>query len=99
MRVRHSTRLVLESIRTALPPGADEQRTALERAVRSIPQEAGALSHFVARTLFTASNEEKQRLLEAPDPVTRLTLALPLVLLEARLAAQGRPSPSRGSLN
>ena len=101
-RVRQSVRRVLESVRAALPPGGDErdqQRAALERAIRSIPQEAGALSYFVARTLFTASNEEKQRLLEAPDPVARLNLALPLVLLEERLAAQPRPGPSQGSLN
>ena len=98
-RIRQSVRRVLESIRGALPPSGDEQRAALQNAIQSIPREPGALSHFVARTLFTASNEEKQRLLEAPDPVTRLQLALPLVLLEERLAIQPRPSSSPGSLN
>ena len=99
-RVRQSVRRVLESVRATLSPGAGEQdgrRAALDRAIRSVPQEAGALSYFVARTLFTASSEEKQRLLEAPDPIARLHLALPLVLLEERLAAQGRPN--RASLN
>src|SRR5688572_638033 len=81
-RIRQSVRRILESIRAALPPGGDEQRAALERAIQSIPQEAGELSFFVTRTLFTASNEEKQRLLEARDPFARLELALPLVLLE-----------------
>jgi hypothetical protein len=99
-RVRQSVRRVLESLRAVLPPGRDEERATLERAISSVPHEAGELSHFVARTLFTASNEEKQRLLEAPDPVARLNLALPLVLLEERLAAQAyRAGPNRGSLN
>src|SRR5688572_26875758 len=43
-RVRQSVRRVLESIRAALPSGGDEQRAALERAIHSIPQEAGELS-------------------------------------------------------
>ena len=98
-RVRQSVRRVLESVRSALPPGRDEQRAALDRAIHAIPHDPAELSHFVARTLLTASNEEKQRLLEAPDPLTRLNLALPLVLLEERLAAQPRPNANRSSLN
>jgi len=99
-RVRQSVRRVLESVRVVLPPGGDAARAGLERAIRSIPQEAGDLSYFVARALFTASNEEKQRLLEASDPLARLNLALPIVLLEEHLAAQGtRAGPSRGLLN
>jgi Lon protease-like protein len=99
-RVRQSVRRALESVRALLPPEREEQRAALERAIHAIPAEAAELSYFVPRVLFTASSAEKQRLLEARDPLARLTLALPLVLLEERLATQ-RPTSgsSGGSLN
>jgi Lon protease-like protein len=99
-RVRLAARRVFESVQAALPPGRDQDRAGLDRAIRSIPTEPSELSYFVTRALFTASNEDRQRLLEAPDPLARLSRALPLVLLEERLAAQGaRRSPPGGSLN
>ena len=86
--MRQAVRRVFEAVLKALPEEKRDQRAEIRRVIGALPENSLALSHFVVRVLFTASLPEKRRLLEAPDADTRLQLALPLVLLEERLAGQ-----------
>jgi uncharacterized protein len=87
-RVRQAIRRVFEAVLKALPPEKRDQRAEIRRVIDVLPEDAQTLSYFVVRVLFTASLQEKQKLLEAADAHERLQLALPLVLLEERLAGQ-----------
>jgi Lon protease-like protein len=101
-RTQQAIRSVFEAVLARLPVERADQRREVQRILDAIPRDAGPLSFFVPRVLFTASNAEKQRLLEAPGVLARLQQALPLVLLEERLALQPgggpnhpiRPSPN-----
>jgi Lon protease-like protein len=101
-RTQQAIRHVFEAVLDTLPASRVEQRQQVQRIIESIPDDPPALSYFVPRVLFTANNDDKQRLLEAPGPLARLQQALPLALLEERLARQpgaGQPDPASPSPN
>ena len=88
-QVRRAVRNVFNAVMPLIPAERAKQRAELQRIVEAIPDDAAKLSYFVARALFTASTEDKQRLLEAPDVRSRLQRAFPLVALEERLVRSG----------
>jgi uncharacterized protein len=99
-RVRETVRSVFDAVMSLIPVERAERRAELKRIVAAIPDDDAALSYFVARALFTASTQDKQRLLEAPDVRTRLQRALPLVALEERLVGRGGiAQPAAGTHN
>ena len=99
--VREALRQLLAEVTDALPKENDKRREQLSEAARTLPAEPAALAFFAARVLFTASEPEKQRLLEANSIERRLTLALRLLERERDLARRAGalaslPPPAQG---
>jgi Lon protease-like protein len=84
-QVHGAAERLLATIEAALPPEADEQRTQLAEITRTLPSAPVDLSYFVPRLLGTATQQERQRLLEAPSAQRRLELELPLLFREQQL--------------
>ncbi len=95
--VRRAVERHLAALAAALPEEPDEQQW-LQTLADALPPDPADLSYFVPRLLASASAEEKQALLEAPDARHRLELELPLLVRQQQIVdeslAQRGASPS-----
>ncbi len=87
-QARGAVERLLAAIEAAIPDTREAEKEQLRRLVRAVPADPAALSFFIPRTLTTASNEERQRLLETRSARRRLQLELPLVLREQQVIQQ-----------